>query len=114
MASKTTPYLSSSTTSPNQRKPNWEAYNRLGPKNKERFRVGSMNEKKRILKEYQINPRNTSSSSYAVSGIEQDMLPYYNMLPDKLKKMVLSKPAEKRNNYVKTMMNVENFGKNKK
>ena len=73
-----------------------------------------MNEKKRILKEYQINPRNTSSSSYAVSGIEQDMLPYYNMLPDKLKKMVLSKPAEKRNNYVKTMMNVENFGKNKK
>jgi hypothetical protein len=92
---------------------NWEVYHRLGPRNKERFRVGSTNEKKRILKEYQIVPRNSSSSSYAVSGIEQDMLPYYNMLPDKLKNMVLSKPVEKRNNYVQTMAKVEKYANNK-
>ena len=74
---------------------------------KNKFRKASMREKVDMFKEYQINPRNTSSSSYAVPGISEKMLSYYNLMPDKWKKAVLRQPVNERDEFVKYINELE-------
>jgi hypothetical protein len=73
-----------------------KVYERFGKINKEKFANASPSGKRHLLQEYQINPRNTESGSYAVSGIEPRMHSYYNMLADKHKNRILKLPTEKR------------------
>ena len=89
-------------------------YERLGKRNKEKFKNASPEGKRKILEEYQVNPRNKSSSSYMVSGVEPKLLEYYNMLPDKWKKTVLKQPVDKRTDFIEYIQALEQNAKNKK
>lgn len=78
----------------------YDIYKRFNKLNKEKFAKANPEEKRKMIEEYQVNPRNTDSSSYAVSGIEPSMYGYYNMLADKHKKAVLKQPVEKRMDFL--------------
>ena len=73
-----------------------KVYERFNNTNKEKFRNASPTSKRKLLEDYQINPRNTESASYAVPGIDPNMYAYYNMLADKHKTLILKRPKESR------------------
>jgi hypothetical protein len=69
-------------------------------KQKTRFRNASPGGKRQIIKEYQINPRNTDSLEYKVPGLDDKMRAYYNLMPDKWKEKVLKQPVDRRMDFV--------------
>jgi hypothetical protein len=73
-----------------------KVYERFNKMNRDKFAKASPIGKRNLIDEYQVNPRNTDSGSYAVPGINPDMHSYYNMLADKYKKRVLEVPVEER------------------
>jgi hypothetical protein len=76
-------------------------------KAKNMFRDASPDGKRNIIKDYQINPRNTSSSSYAVEGLDTKMRAYYNVMPDKWKAKVLAQPIDRRMDFVEYIQALE-------
>jgi hypothetical protein len=78
-----------------------KVYERLNQINKEKFKNASPTGKRNLLEEYQVNPRNTESGSYAVPGIDPSMYAYYNMLADKHKTLILNRPKEARMDILK-------------
>ena len=73
-----------------------KVYEQFNKMNKDKFAKASPTGKRNLLDEYQVNPRNTDSSSYAVPGINPNMYAYYNTLADKYKKRVLEVPEGER------------------
>jgi len=84
-----------------------KVYERFNKMNRDKFAKASPTGKRNLIDEYQVNPRNTDSSSYAISGINPDMHSYYNMLADKYKKRVLEVPVEERQEMLNWYHNLE-------
>ena len=76
-------------------------------KAKNMFRDASPAGKRKIISEYKVNPRNTSSASYAVQGLDAKMRAYYNLMPDKWKTKVLAQPVDKRMDFVEYIQALE-------
>ena len=87
----------------------YEIYKRFNKLNKDKFAKASLEGKRNMINTYQVNPRNTDSSSYAVSGIEPSMYGYYNMLADKHKMAILKEPVEKRMDALNYIYNLEHM-----